>query len=183
MFCKRTKQKKASCLEWKKREIMNQYQKNDLIEEFMPRAAQLALEMADGSVPLEDLTQEANLGLVMGVNRLAEAEEEDAIMFLPVTETIEAAIRAQIEEAQAEAAALNARDKALIGQVQAMSAEIQRLTAELGAKPTVDELANALKIPQSKVIETLKLMGEDLPDERPDDPWETNPDLQRFLPK
>ena len=162
---------------------MNQFQKNDLIEEFIPRAAQLALEMADGSVPIEDLTQEANLGLVMGVNRLAEAEEEDAMMFLPVTETIENAIRAQIREAQAEAAELSARDEALIRKVQEMSKTIERLTAELGAKPTVDELANALKIPQSQVMETLKLMGEDLPEDRPDDLWETNPDLQRFLPR
>ena len=103
--------------------------------------------------------------------------------FLPVTETIENAIRAQIREAQAEAAELSARDEALIRKVQEMSKTIERLTAELGAKPTVDELANALKIPQSQVMETLKLMGEDLPEDRPEDPWETNPDLQRFLPR
>ncbi len=162
---------------------MNQYQKNDLIEEFMPRAAELAMELADGSVPLEDLTQEANLGLVIGVNRLAEAEEEDAVQFLPVTETIEAAIRAQIAEAQAEAADLRARDTALIEQVEALSKKIQELTAELGAKPTVDELANALHVSQENILETLKLMGETLPEDRPDDPWETNPDLQRFLPR
>lgn len=162
---------------------MNTYQKNDLIEEFMPRAAQLALDMADGSVPLEDLTQEANLGLVIGVNRLAEAEEEDAMLFLPVTETIEAAIRAQIEEAQAEARALRERDRALIGRAEGISKEIQRLTAELGAKPTIDELANALGVPQDRVLETLKLMGEDLPEERAGDVWEENPDLLRFLPR
>ena len=44
---------------------MTESQKAALIEEFMPEAVRIALEMSDGSVPIEDLTQEAYVGLLM----------------------------------------------------------------------------------------------------------------------
>ena len=46
---------------------MTESQKAALIEEFMPEAVRIALEMSDGSVPIEDLTQEAYVGLLMGL--------------------------------------------------------------------------------------------------------------------
>ena len=53
---------------------MNDFQKADLTEEFMPLAMQIAAELDNGTVPLEDLTQEAFLGLVAGLNLVAESD-------------------------------------------------------------------------------------------------------------
>ena len=63
---------------------MNDRVKAELIEEFMPRAVEIALEMNDGSMPVEDLTQEAYLGLVTGIEAIARAEVTDEYDRLPI---------------------------------------------------------------------------------------------------
>ena len=119
---------------------MTESQKAALIEEFMPEAVRIALEMSDGSVSIEDLTQEAYVGLLMGLNMVAESEYTfDA---LPLTQTVEEAIRAQIASALEEQRELDKRDKQLIAQVELLSKSIDAMTEELGTKPTVDEIAN-----------------------------------------
>ena len=45
---------------------MNERQKADLAEKYMPLAMRIAAEMDDGAIPLEDLTQEAFVGLSPG---------------------------------------------------------------------------------------------------------------------
>ena len=50
---------------------------------------------------------------------------------------------------------------------------------------TIDEVANDMGIPQSKVLEILKLMGETLPEgeeyKAARELWEDNPLLRKFL--
>ena len=79
---------------------MNDFQKADLTEEFMPLAMQIAAELDNGTVPLEDLTQEAFLGLVAGLNLVAESDERGE--GLPLDRTVEQAIREQVLLALAE---------------------------------------------------------------------------------
>ena len=43
-----------------------------------------------------------------------------------------------------------------------LNESISKLTDELGKKPTIDEIANDLRIPQDKVLDILKLTGEDI---------------------
>ena len=43
-----------------------------------------------------------------------------------------------------------------------LNQSIDRLTEELGTKPNIDEIANDMGITQDKVIDILKLTGEDL---------------------
>ena len=125
---------------------MNDRVKAELIEEFMPRAVEIALEMNDGSMPVEDLTQEAYL---------AEAD-------------------------------LKSRDDELIARVSALNAAIEYLTESFGGKPTVDEIANQMDIPQEEVMEIMKLMGETIPEDEAekgpsgDDFWINNPDMRGF---
>lgn len=141
---------------------MTKAQKDALTEEFMPLAMRIAGEMDDGSIPLEDLTQEAYVGLLTGLDRVAEAE--DTYDALPLTETVEDAIRAQIEYAIREAKELVAQDEQLIAQVELLSRSIDEMTNELGTKPTVDEIANYMGVQQKTVLEILRLSGEELPE-------------------
>ncbi len=165
---------------------MNDRVKADLIEEFMPRAAAIAMEMNDGSVSAEDLTQEAYLGLVTGIEAIARAEEGDEFDRLPLEETVEEAIRMQIRAALDEEAALRKRDDQLFRRAEALNRAIEYLTESFGGKPTVDEIANQMQIPQEEVMEIMKLMGETIPeDEGPqgfsgDDYWVNNPDMRGF---
>ena len=72
------------------------------------------------------------------------------------------AIRKALERAQKEAAALRKKDDRVIVQVEMLNESISKLTDELGKKPNIDEIANDLRIPQEKVLDILKLTGEDI---------------------
>ena len=160
---------------------MTESQKAALIEEFMPEAVRIALEMSDGSVSIEDLTQEAYVGLLMGLNMVAESE--DTFDALPLTQTVEEAIRAQITYALEEQRELDKRDKQLIAQVELLSKSIDAMTEELGTKPTVDEIANYMGVQQKTVLEILKLSGEELPEGefyKENRLWIDNPDARKF---
>ena len=177
---------------------MNDFQKADLTEEFMPLAMQIAAELDNGTVPLEDLTQEAFLGLVAGLNLVAESDErgeglpldrtveqDERGEGLPLDRTVEQAIREQVLLALAEQEDYMKRDDRLVAEVELLNESINRLTGELGTKPTIDEVANDMGIPQSKVLEILKLMGETLPEgeeyKAARELWEDNPMLRKFL--
>ena len=160
---------------------MTESQKAALIEEFMPEAMRIAFEMSDGSVSIEDLTQEAYVGLLMGLNMVAESE--DTFDALPLTQTVEEAIRAQIASALEEQRELDKRDKQLIAQVELLSKSIDAMTEELGTKPTVDEIANYMGVQQKTVLEILKLSGEELPEGefyKENRLWIDNPDARKF---
>ncbi|MCR5295741.1 MAG: hypothetical protein K6E30_11350 [Lachnospiraceae bacterium] len=165
---------------------MNDRVKSDLIEEFMDRALEIALEMDNGTLPVEDLTQEAYLGLVTGVEAISRAEEGDldAADRLPIRETIEDAIRMQIRAALASWADAEARDRELIARAELLNTVVDNLARELGMKPTVDEIANAMKLSQETVMEIMKLMGETIPEDEEGerasaaDFWINNPDLR-----
>lgn len=160
---------------------MTESQKAALIEEFMPEAVRIALEMSDGSVSIEDLTQEAYVGLLMGLNMVAESE--DTFDALPLTQTVEEAIRAQIAYAIEEQRELDKRDKQLIAQVELLSKSIDAMTEEMGTKPTVDEIANYMGVQQKTVLEILKLSGEELPEGefyKENRLWIDNPDARKF---
>ena len=160
---------------------MTESQKAALIEEFMPEAVRIALEMSDGSVSIEDLTQEAYVGLLMGLNMVAESE--DTFDALPLTQTVEEAIRAQIASALEEQRELDKKDKQLIAQVELLSKSIDAMTEELGTKPTVDEIANYMGVQQKTVLEILKLSGEELPEGefyKENRLWIDNPDARKF---
>ena len=155
---------------------MNDFQKADLTEEFMPLAMQIAAELDNGTVPLEDLTQEAFLGLVAGLNLVAESDERGE--GLPLDRTVEQLALSEQEDYMK-------RDERLVAEVELLNESIDRLTGELGTKPTIDEVANDMGIPQSKVLEILKLMGETLPEgeeyKAARELWEDNPMLRKFL--
>ena len=77
---------------------MNERQKADLAEKYMPLAMRIAAEMDDGAIPLEDLTQEAFVGLVAGLNIIAQYEER--VKENAIAQSLERAIREQISIAQ-----------------------------------------------------------------------------------
>ena len=79
---------------------MNERQKADLAEKYMPLAMRIAAEMDDGAIPLEDLTQEAFVGLVAGLNIIAQYEER--VKENMIAQSLERAIREQISIAQEE---------------------------------------------------------------------------------
>lgn len=150
---------------------MNEAEKNGLIEEFMPEVEEIAREMDDGTLPLEDLIQEGYVGLLEGIAELAasrpDSDEMEYLGFaetdaLPTEDVILGAVRNAIRKAEEGALAANRTNDSLVVQVDLLNQSIERLTEELGVKPNIDEIANDLKIPQDKVLDIIKLTGEDV---------------------
>lgn len=138
---------------------MREQEKQSLIEEFMEEVPELAEELHDGSLPMEDLIQEGYLGIMNGIAVLAEEEEKGLYGGLGVTETIRGAIRKAMQDALQAEKALRLDDDRLVVQVELLNKSIDRLTEELGGKPNIDELANDLGISQEEVLKILKLTG------------------------
>ena len=117
---------------------------------------------------------------------IARAEESDEYDRLPLEETVDEAIRMQVRAALKAEADLKSRDDELIARVSALNAAIEYLTESFGGKPTVDEIANQMDIPQEEVMEIMKLMGETIPEDEAekgpsgDDFWINNPDMRGF---
>lgn len=137
---------------------MTEGQRQGLMEEFMPDVEEIVNEMDNGTIPLEDLMQEGYVGLTEGVNGIS--DDPDEWTGVSMEEQIHEAIRRAVQAALDEQKALTEQDDRLIVQVEMLNASIDKLTTQLGAKPTVDELANELGVSQDKVIEILKLTGE-----------------------
>ena len=131
----------------------------DLAEEFLPLVGELAAELDEGLMPHEDFLQEGYLGLTLALGELADMDA-DTYGGISMEEAVETAVRRQLAEANARQKALSEKDDRLIVQAELLKKSIDRLTEEFGDKPTVDELANDLMIPQDKVLDILKLMGD-----------------------
>ncbi|MDO4804236.1 MAG: hypothetical protein Q4A32_05390 [Lachnospiraceae bacterium] len=162
---------------------MDDRKKAELTEKYMPLAMRLAAQMDDGIMPLEDLTQEAFVGLVAGLNILERYDEDAKGMALD--DVLERAIREQILIAKEEQQELIRRDDRLLVQAELLNRSIDSLTETLGTKPTVDEVANDMGVSQEVVMDILKLMGETLPegDEYKENReyWADNPTLRKFI--
>ena len=152
---------------------MKEARKLGLTEEFMPEVEEIAKEVWDGTVQTEDRIQEGDVGVMEGIAELDQeggsGDEDDFGTFsgyddggLSTEEVMRGAIRKALERAQKEAAALKKKDDRVIVQVEMLNESISKLTDELGKKPTIDEIANDLRIPQDKVLDILKLTGEDI---------------------
>lgn len=137
---------------------MTEAQKKDLAEEFMEIVPEIADDFDDGTIPREDLLQEGYVGLMEGIHALS--DDPDSFMGLSMENMIRESIVRAIQKAVDEKKERNMRDDKLIVQVELLQKSIDRLTEELGCKPNIDEIANDMGIQQDKVIDILKLAGE-----------------------
>ena len=120
-----------------------------------------ALARYTEEIPLADLIAEGNLGISEAL-----AERDEAEPFLPGEEEALCAEAArQMDRFLAEFGRHSKNDGLLAGQVRILSKAIDELTEEQGAKPTVDELANELGVSQQKVLDILKLTGDEPKDD------------------
>jgi len=162
---------------------MEKWKKNALFEEYMPLADELAEGCDDGTLPLEDLKQEAYLGLMNGIARMdAEDTEFDAVVARSADEIMREAIEAQLSEAVAAEKGARSEDEELVKKVELADKAIKHLTEELGSAPTVDELANELGVTQEEALAVLRLAG-GLPEDKEEGFAIDNPALDAFLPK
>jgi len=117
---------------------------------WLRKVISIAKENAVPDLPLADLIAEGNLGLTEAMMQGITEDET-------IRDAVETQIRLFIDEMRRE----REDDSRLTAQVAILSDTIDRLRTENGVKPTVDELANELGVTQEKILDILKLTGED----------------------
>jgi RNA polymerase sigma-B factor len=124
--------------------------RDQLVERFMPLAAQLARRYRNTSQSFEDLLQVANLGLVQAVDRF---DAERGLRFSSfAVPTILGELRRHFRDT-GWAVRVPRAVQENVAKVRAAQA---KLSARLGRSPTPDELAKALHIDHEAVLESLE---------------------------
>ena len=131
--------------------------KNRLAELYLKEVVDVAKDMYTESIFIGDLIQEGNVGLILGLDMITDAESGHAV----VMEQIRQSMQMLIEES----AELSQRDKKMIEKVSMLDEGIKTLTEELGRKVTIDELAIHMGMSVEEIEDVLRLMGEDSEEE------------------
>ncbi len=134
-----------------------------LVEAYLHEVIDIAKEMHRPDIFLGDLIQEGNLGLIIGVELIAESDPKDAHAM------IERQIRQSIQMLLDEQTELASRDKKMVEKVQALDDAITALTEELGRKVSIDELAVYMGMEIEEIEDILKLAGEDTEENEEDE--------------
>lgn len=126
--------------------------KNKLIEGYLPVVVEIAKDYSDKGLPIEDLIQEGNLGLLQGLEDvLTISDIEDADTFLQ--EHIKMAIAMVIDEEVGE----NDWEKAVVAKTSLISEAAKVLAEDMGRVATIRELSDYTKIPIEEVKDILAL--------------------------
>lgn len=137
----------------------NRQLKEKVIESFLPLVPEIAESMCEEADTLEDLIQEGNLGITLGVEALEDGDRAEKVILAAVRKTIQG-----FKDAQNTA---KSQDKLTISRVEALNESLSRQEKELGRKVMVEELALDMGISKEEVIAILKLTGE-VPEEAED---------------
>ena len=111
----------------------------------------------DGSLSLEDLIQEAGLGLAAGLLAAEGAKDPDAV--------IKECIRRELSRACQESSSAQSDDRRMVEKVRALDESLTRLEKDLGRKVYPEEIAADMGISEEEVRDIIKLTGEDTGEE------------------
>lgn len=129
--------------------------------EHMRLSAQLALSYAGRGIPLEDLIQEGNVGLIMAMDTLELREDG-----ISEAEYIREGIRGAMENLLEEEAGLQKSDSQILERINFIGEAIRNLSEELERKVTLEELSAYLDMPEAEIADVLRLTGEDIKTEQ-----------------
>lgn len=124
---------------------------------YLRYAAQEAVRYHDSSLSLEDLIQEAGLGLAAGLLAAEGAEDPDAV--------IKDSIRRELSRALQDSKAAQSDDRRMVEKVRALDESLTRLEKDLGRKVYPEEIAADMGISEEEVRNIIKLTGEDTGEE------------------
>lgn len=142
-------------------ESLDDLAQNAAMAEYMRLSAQLALSYAGRGIPLEDLIQEGNVGLIMALDTLELREDG-----ISEAEYIREGIRGAMENLLEEEAGLQKSDSQILERINFIGEAIRNLSEELERKVTLEELSAYLDMPEAEIADVLRLTGEDIKTEQ-----------------
>ena len=153
----------APAADGEERHLFNLVQQGDanavkrLSELYLYTVMAIAKEYAKGSLPIGDLIQEGNLGLLTGISMLAERPDgtsEGDYLVGSIREAIELYVLEQGDQSQVGKKAAEKADK--------MLEAVKKLEDELEHKVSKEELSAFMEIPVEEIDEVIRLSGKDL---------------------
>lgn len=126
-----------------------------LTEQLLPVVLEIAQSFTGRGLPLGDLVQEGNVGLLLALETLGLRDgETTALSYL--RQEIESAVVQALEEQQTEKQA----GDLLAGRLNELRDGIKKLTDELERKVSIEELSVFLDMPVEEIEDLLKIAGE-----------------------
>ena len=127
--------------------------KNRLTELYLKEVVEIAKEMYHPEIFLGDIIQEGNVGLILGLDMLADVATAHETIVNQVKQCIQMLIEEHTE--------VKSRDNKMVEKVTMLDESIKTLTEELGRKVTIDELAVYMGMTEEEIDDILRLMGEE----------------------
>ncbi|MGI6006145.1 MAG: sigma-70 domain-containing protein [Ruminococcus sp.] len=116
-----------------------------------------AVKYHSKELALEDLIQEGNLGLILGLQEAVGANNPE--------EVIKKCISRELSRASERSASWQAADRSMVEKVRALDESLTKLEKELGRKVYPEEIAADMGISEENVRDIIKLTGEDTGEE------------------
>ena len=127
--------------------------KNRLTELYLKEVVEIAKEMYHPEIFLGDIIQEGDVGLILGMDMLADVATAHETIVNQVKQCIQMLIEEHAE--------VKSRDNKMVEKVTMLDESIKTLTEELGRKVTIDELAVYMGMTEEEIDDILRLMGEE----------------------
>lgn len=131
--------------------------RDKLIGLLLPLVPDVALEFAGDGLPLADLVQEGNVGLMLALETLYGSGFMDPSEILPY-------LRGEARKAIESALSLNREEdetgEMIARRVNKLSDQIKELTEDLGGTPSIEEISVFLEMPVDEIEALIRLAGE-----------------------
>jgi len=131
--------------------------KKTLTEHYMEHVLEIAKGYAHQGLMIQDLVQEGNLGLMIGVDTLGLKEPE-----LSCESHLDNEIHNMIRLALDEQAGSRSTEEQVTEKLNKLADSITELTEDLGRQITAEELSMYLDIPMEEIEELLRIAGENI---------------------
>ncbi len=134
-----------------------EWSKKALTEHYMSRAFDIAKEYAHQGLLIQDLVQEGNLGLMVGVDTLGLKEAEMSCEAYLENE-IHRAIRMALDEQNGS----KSTEEHVTEKLNKLADSITELTEDMGRQITPEELSMYLDMPLQEIEDLLRIAGENI---------------------
>ena len=131
--------------------------KRRLVEVYLPMVCELAGDYDGTDLPVEDLIQEGNIGLLMAVEALEERESLAAYQVQLMN-----AVNQHMQGILQEQKDLRELGDGIAKRVTYLSQAIHNLEEDLEHKVSVEELSAYLEMPVQEILDILKMAGDEL---------------------
>lgn len=130
--------------------------------QWLKRVIVIAEEYKNRGYLMDDLVQEGNIGLLLGLNVLSQSSDESNAHITPakVPGLLKAAIQDAIEQFLGEESGEDQQNETILGKVSLVHQAQEYLTREKGETPSLSELAAYTKIPVTEIDDILSLVKE-----------------------